>query len=141
LPKRGISSATSLHAPRDAEPRGRAEVQHEHPVALTAANIAEAQAAQHGRQRLRPAGIAADREFEALERQERRRAEDVDRERELAGFAPADANSEAAVVEQPGIGHPPAAQFGFEFGRRAPDQDPIGHHSRARFRRTGLVPL
>ena len=57
-------------------------------------------------------------------------------------FAAAEADAEAAVVEQAGVDDAAAAQFALEFGRRAPDQDPIGHHcAPSRSQRTRIVPL
>ena len=47
--------------------------------------------------------------------------------------AAAEADAEAPVVEEPGVGHPGTAQLALELGRRPADEDPVRDHSRVRF--------
>ena len=127
----------------DAEARGGAEFEDEHPVAGATADPADAGAAQRRGDRFCPAGVAADREFLVLERHQRRRTEQVDRQHDVVAAATsADAETEAPVVEQAGVDDPAAAQFSLELGRGPLDQHPIGDHRRAfGSQRTRRVPL
>ena len=88
---------------------------HEDTVARTAAHVAQPQSAQVTASERAQPGSAADRELGLLERDEGRRAEDIDRQHQFgAAAAAAEANAEPAVVEQAGVGDPGAAQLALE---------------------------
>ena len=69
----------------DAEAGSRAEGQHEHPVAGTGPNGEQAHSSQGGRDRPQPARIDGKRQLHVFERDDRRRAERIGRERHLRG--------------------------------------------------------
>ena len=115
----------------DAEARRGAEREHQHPVAASRANREQPHPAQRAADRPQPAWICRDRQLGLVERHQRRRAERIDGERRrcAGGLSKGpEAQRDAAVVQQPGVGHATAAQGALEFRRRAADQHPIGGH-------------